>query len=163
MSRQATKARGNRYCEARLAASKYNTDFFTRKTAVEYLPGVTEDSLKKYELGINNPPNSVVALMADAYNAPELLSWYCANECPLGMRCRETEIAPAERIFVRLQNELPRTMDAMKKLAEIMDNGKVDLNEIVTLKDVKDSFLEAYRRMSDIMTVLDKAEKTKEF
>lgn len=160
MSKQVTVAGDNRYCQARLAASKYNPEFANRRTAVAYLPGVSEDSLKKYELGINNPPNSVVVMMADAYNCPELLTWYCATQCPLGTRCRETETAPAERLLIRLQNEMPKAMAAMKRLAEIMDDGKVNDNEVLQLKSVKDDFLEVYRRMSDIMTMLDKAEKT---
>lgn len=163
MSRQVTVAGDNRYCQARLRAAKFNEEFSNRRTAVEHLPGVSEDSLKKYELGINNPPNSVVALMADAYNAPELLSWYCAKECPLGIRCREVEDAPAERIFVRLQNELPNVMESMNNLAKIMDDGKVDISEIMLLRQIKDNFIEMYRRMSDILTVIDKAEKSKEF
>lgn len=84
MSKQATKACGNRYFEARMRAAKFNEKLFTRAGASEVIPGVTEDSLKKYELDINRPPNIVVALMADAYNEPELRQWYCANECPLG-------------------------------------------------------------------------------
>ena len=50
MARQATKACGNRYYEARMRAAMYNEKFLTRAGAVESLPGVTEDSLKKYEL-----------------------------------------------------------------------------------------------------------------
>lgn len=57
MARQATKACGNRYYEARMRAAMYNEKFLTRAGAVESLPGVTEDSLKKYELDINRPPN----------------------------------------------------------------------------------------------------------
>ncbi|MBQ1768000.1 MAG: XRE family transcriptional regulator, partial [Oscillospiraceae bacterium] len=72
MPRQATKAIGNMYYEARMKAAKYNEKLLTRAGAVELLPGVTEECLKKYELDINKPPNVVVALMADAYNAPEL-------------------------------------------------------------------------------------------
>lgn len=87
MSRQATKACGNRYFEARMRAVKYNEKLFTRAGAIDFLPGVTEDSLKKYELDITRPPNIVVALMADAYNEPELRAWYCVNECPLGKDC----------------------------------------------------------------------------
>ena len=104
MSRQATKAVGNRYYEARMRAAKYNEKLLTRAGAIEYLPGVTEDSLKKYELDITRPPNIVVALMADAYNEPELRSWYCVNECPLGKDCREIPEMPAERALIRLQN-----------------------------------------------------------
>ena len=46
MARQATKACGNRYYEARMRAAMYNEKFLTRAGAVESLPGVTEDSLK---------------------------------------------------------------------------------------------------------------------
>lgn len=80
MPREATKATGNRYFEARMKAAKWNEKLLTRAGAADCLPGVTEDSLKKYELGINRPPNIVVALMADAYNEPELLLWYCSHE-----------------------------------------------------------------------------------
>lgn len=163
MSRTATKAVGNRYFEARMRAAKYNEDFAVRRTAVEHLPGVSEECLKKYELYINNPPNNVVALMADAYNAPELLTWYCANECPLGTKCREQEDAPAERILLRLQNELPTLQTAMTDLAQIMDDGKVHDEEEALFSETKDRFIEIYRRLSDVINVLDKAAKTKNF
>lgn len=70
MQSRVTKAAGNRYCQARLKAAKYNEKLLTRAGAVDYLPGVTEDSLKKYELDITKTPNTVVALMADAYAEP---------------------------------------------------------------------------------------------
>lgn len=50
MPKQVTVAGDNRYCQARLAAAKYNPELSNRRTAVSYLPGVSEDSLKKYEL-----------------------------------------------------------------------------------------------------------------
>ena len=106
MARQATKACGNRYFEARMRAAKWNEKLSTRAGAIDYLPGVTEDSLKKYELDITRPPNIVVALMADAYNEPELRAWYCVNECPLGRDCREIPQMPAERALIRLQNSV---------------------------------------------------------
>ena len=55
-----------------MRAAKWNEKLLTRAGAAEFLPGVTEDSLKKYELDINRPPNTVIAMMADAYNEPEL-------------------------------------------------------------------------------------------
>ena len=73
MQSRVTKAGSNRYCQARLKAAKYNEKLLTRAGAVDYLPGVTEDSLKKYELDITKTPNTVVALMADAYAGIESL------------------------------------------------------------------------------------------
>lgn len=126
MSRQVTVAGSNRYCQARLRAAKYNEDFASRATAVTHLPGVTEDSLKKYELDITRPPNDVIALMADAYNEPELRSWYCATECPLGKDCRCIEDVPAERTVLRLQNVKGTIENVTEALSDIMDDGVID-------------------------------------
>lgn len=84
-----------------MKAAKYNPDFAIRRTAPEYLPGVEEDCLKKYELDITRPPNTVIALMADVYNAPDLREWYCATECPLGKDCRIIEDMPPERTLIK--------------------------------------------------------------
>ncbi len=153
MSRQATKAVGNRYYEARMRAAKYNEKLLTRAGAIEYLPGVTEDSLKKYELDITRPPNIVVALMADAYNEPELRSWYCVNECPLGKDCREIPEMPAERALIRLQNSVYEMEEVTKQLSLIMEDGAVSAGEWDTLEDHmvgfrnSDAFLE-WRRIA---------------
>lgn len=56
MQSRVTKAAGNRYCQARLKAAKYNEKLLTRAGAVDYLPGVTEDSLKKVRAGHNKNP-----------------------------------------------------------------------------------------------------------
>lgn len=124
MSRQATKACGNRYYEARMRAAKYNEKLLTRAGAIDYLPGVTEDSLKKYELDITRPPNIVVALMADAYNEPELRAWYCVNECPLGKDCREIPEMPAERALIRLQNSVYEMEQLTRQLSLLMEGGR---------------------------------------
>lgn len=155
MPRQVTKAVGNRYCQARLEAAKCNDRFAARASAAEELPGVTEESLKKYELDITRPPNDVVALMADAYNAPELPQWYCANECPLGKRCRELPEMPPERTFIRLTNTLNRLDDSMKELAELMDEGPTS-GSGTAIKRLCEDFLEARRRIDETLTVLEK-------
>lgn len=143
MSRQVTVAGSNRYCQARLRAAKYNEDFASRTTAVTHLPGVTEDSLKKYELDITRPPNDVIALMADAYNEPELRSWYCATECPLGKDCRCIEDVPAERTVLRLQNVKGTIENVTEALSDIMDDGMIDKAEAAMIPELRKELLEA--------------------
>lgn len=163
MPKQVTTAASNRYCQARLRAAKYNDDFASRAKAVEHLPGVTEDSLKKYELDINRPPNIVVALMADAYNEPELRAWYCSNECPLGKDCRDIEEMPAERMLIRLQN-VKSTIDSVaSSLAMIMDDGVLDDDEIKMLPELRKNLLEAKRRTEEALALLEKASKSGQF
>lgn len=155
MPRQATKAASNRYCQARMKAAEFNERFSSRASAAEEISGVSEEMLKKYELDITKPPNDVVALMADAYKAPELILWYCANECPLGKNCREVPEMPPERTFVRLTNTLNRLEDAMRELAELMDDG-ADSGDDGRITKLREDFLEARRRIDETLTVLEK-------
>ncbi len=156
MPRQATKATGNRYFEARMRAAKYNEKLSTRAGAAECLPGVTEDSLKKYELDINRPPNVVVALMADAYNEPELRAWYCSQECPLGKDCREIPQMTPERVLIRLQNSKTEINAVASALSDILDDGVVDKGEAEQLPKLRDELLEVRRRMDEALAVLEK-------
>ncbi len=159
MSRKATKAIGNVYYEARMRAAKYNEKLLTRSGAIDFLPGVTEDSLKKYELDITRPPNIVVALMADAYNAPELRAWYCSNECPLGADRREIEDMPPERGVIRLQNSAKDLGELIVKLSAIMDDGVITDDERKAIPGIKDQLLECRHRLDEILAVLEKFEK----
>ena len=163
MSKQVTKAAGNRYCQARLTAAKYNQKLLTRASAVDELPGVTEDSLKKYELDIVRPPNDVIALMADAYNEPELRAWYCANDCPLGRDCREIATMPPERALIRLRNSLSELDGAMSHLSQITDDGRIDDSEREALPGLREQLLEFRRRIDENLAILEKAARRGEF
>lgn len=163
MSRQATKACGNRYYEARMRAAKYNEKLLTRSGAVDCLPGVTEDSLKKYELDITRPPNIVVALMADAYNEPELRAWYCSNECPLGKDCREIPEMPAERALIRLQNSVYEMEQLTRQLSLLMEDGAIETEQQSIIPQLRDRLLEFRRRADENLAVLERAARRGSF
>lgn len=163
MPRQATKACGNRYYEARIKAAKYNEKLLTRAGAAELLPGVTEDSLKKYELDITRPPNDIIALMADAYGEPELRTWYCVNECPLGKYCREIPEMPAERALIRLQNSICDMEQTAKELSLIMDDGKLTEEERTAVTELREKLLEFRRRADENLAALERAARHGEF
>ena len=163
MARQATKACGNRYFEARMRAAKYNEKLLTRAGAVECLPGVTEDSLKKYELDITRPPNIVVALMADAYNEPELRAWYCTNECPLGKDCREIPEMPAERALIRLQNSVYEMEQLTRQLSLLMEDGTIETEQQSIIPQLRDRLLEFRRRADENLAVLERAARRGSF
>lgn len=163
MSRQATKACGNRYYEVRMRAAKYNEKLLTRSGAVDCLPGVTEDSLKKYELDITRPPNIVVALMADAYNEPELRAWYCSNECPLGKDCREIPEMPAERALIRLQNSVYEMEQLTRQLSLLMEDGTIEIEQQSIIPQLRDRLLEFRRRADENLAVLERAARRGSF
>ena len=163
MARQATKACGNRYYEARMRAAKYNEKLLTRSGAVDCLPGVTEDSLKKYELDITRPPNIVVALMADAYNEPELRAWYCSNECPLGKDCREIPEMPAERALIRLQNSVYEMEQLTRQLSLLMEDGTIETEQQSIIPQLRDRLLEFRRRADENLAALERAARRGSF
>lgn len=162
MPSRVTKAVENRYCQARLKAARYNEKLLTRAGAVDSLPGVTEDSLKKYELGINRPPNTVVALMADAYAEPELRSWYCANECPLGKDwVTEIDDMPPERTAIRMQRQLAVMQDALEEFAGIVEDGIVTNEELERVPEIKKQFLQARQKVDEMLAAIEKIEYRK--
>ena len=163
MPRQATKACGNRYYEARMKAAKYNEKLLTRAGAIEFLPGVTEESLKKYELDITRPPNIVVALMADAYTEPELRTWYCANECPLGRDCREIPEMPAERALIRLLNASNEIEQTIRQLSTLMEDGELTKDEKAAVPGIREKLLELRRRADENLAALERADKVGKF
>lgn len=163
MPKQATKACGNRYYEARMRAAKYNEKLLTRAGTVDFLPGVTEDSLKKYELDITRPPNIVVALMADAYAEPELRTWYCVNECPLGKDCREIPEMPAERALIRLLNASGEIEQTIRQLSVLMEDGKLTEEEQEAVPEIREKLLEFRRRADENLAALERAARRGKF
>lgn len=98
-----------------------------------------------------------VVLMADLYNAPQLLNGYCARECPIG--CRKdiaTEIQPIERTTVGLldllQNEkISRYMSALTSIAV---DGQVSEDEKSKMTEIVD-YLNQVRVLVEELTLFD--------
>ena len=146
-----------------MRAAKYNEKLLTRAGAVDFLPGVTEDSLKKYELDITRPPNIVVALMADAYAEPELRTWYCVNECPLGKDCREIPEMPAERALIRLLNVSGEMEQTIRQLSALMEDGKLTEEEQAAVPEIRAKLLEFRRRADENLAALERAARLGKF
>lgn len=140
MGSDRTKGNENMYFRCRKDAALYNDKLNSRESAADML-GVSPSSLADYELGNTKVvPVDKVVLMADLYNAPQLLNAYCANECPIGNRkVIATEIKSLERTTVALIDLLSGgKLDCyMAELAHIASDGRVDedqkdmMNEII--------------------------------
>lgn len=83
MSKFATKAAANMFCQARYEAAKSNERLSSREGAAEEI-GIDRTRLARIELGSTIPYQEEVLLMADCYKAPELKGNYCREMCPLG-------------------------------------------------------------------------------
>ena len=105
----------------------------------------------------------VVALMADAYNEPELRQWYCVNECPLGKDCREIPEMPAERALIRLQNSVYEMEQLTRQLSLLMDDGTVPEDDQPLIPQLRDRLLEFRRRADENLAVLERAARRGKF
>lgn len=80
MGRDAAKACENQCFRCRKEAAKHNDKLGSREGAAELL-GISVSSLADYELGNTKViPVDKVVLMADIYNAPELMAWYSKDD-----------------------------------------------------------------------------------
>lgn len=116
MSRTPTKAAGNAFYEARIAAAKYNDRLSSRDGAAREV-GISKSRLDKIECDIDVPYHDELRLMARAYNAPGLLYDYCKNLCPIGC-----EIVPSvdEKTLDRAGIQTLAVLERAKEAREIL-------------------------------------------
>lgn len=127
----------NVYFKARKRAAAYNERLYSREGAAELL-GISVSTLADYELGNTKViPVDKVVLMADLYKAPELITGYCMNECPVhGFLPLATEEKSIQGIALRLLKGFNEDeLKAMKDdLIEITEDGVINADEVPRLK-----------------------------
>ena len=160
MAKQPTKAAQNVYCIARKEAAKYNPKFTGREGASEYL-GISKDSLTDYELDLCKVvPVDKVVIMADAYNAPQLLNNYCCNECPIGKRITQPidseNIENLYRFAISATNDLENSKEIQKTLLKIVEDGIIDDSEQEELKIIIEFFSKLERRAAELKIIAEK-------
>ena len=107
MSKFATKAAANMFCQARYEAAKSNERLSSREGAAEEI-GIDRARLARIELGSTIPYQEEFLLMADCYKAPELKGNYCREMCPLGKNMPKIENAGLDRISLRMLSSLKK-------------------------------------------------------
>lgn len=136
MGRRPTKASDNPFCQARMAAAKYDERLYSKEVAADLI-GVHVSSLSDYELGYTKvvPPDKV-ALMADLYKAPELINYYCREVCPLGWDMPKLEIEDLDRITIKALSALRKIDKAKESLLDITEDGRITEEEQPELKNI---------------------------
>lgn len=128
MGRDAAKACENQCFRCRKEAAKYNDKLGSREGAAELL-GISVSSLADYELGNTKViPVDKVVLMADIYNAPEL------------MAMPSPEIASVERTTMKLLKQLRQgdIEQVKEKLIDITADGIISKDEWADLTEILD-------------------------
>ena len=147
MGREARKAVGNPWYEARKSS---------REGAAENL-GMSVSALADAELGLTKcMPVDKAVLMADRYNAPYLLNYYCLHECPIG--CRQSlsdELLGIDRVTVKLLKSLKvsELADMKDSLIDIAEDGKITQDEVPKLKEILNYLDELAKTISELKNV----------
>ena len=141
----------NVYFKARKKAAVYNERLYSREGAAELL-GISVSTLADYELGNTKVvPVDKVVLMADLYKAPELITGYCMNECPVhGFLPLATEEKSIQGIALRLLKGFNEDdLKSMKDdLIEITEDGVISSDEVPKLKAILDKL----EKMAEIIS-----------
>ena len=130
----------NVYKAARLRAAQSTPELSTAEKAAQillirrekYLQIEQDDPKRKRAV----PTQDEVAMMVRTYNAPELRSHYCANECPLGEGMPVLQSDSLDRIAVQLMVALRRMELARDEMDSILVDGMVGENEATKFKEI---------------------------
>lgn len=162
MGRDASKSVGNVWREARLEAAKWN-DTLSSQDNVADLIGVSRDTIRRVETSANKVmPVDVAVLLADLYNAPELLNHYCLHECPIGSRRSLSENSfEIDRATVRLTKMLRKeTVQWIKHgLQDIAVDGEVSEEELEAFDEIMEELRELSKVISELEIIRDKVRK----
>lgn len=136
MAKKPTKAANNVFCIKRIEAAMCNEMLSSREGASE-VTGIDRTRIARIELGSLTPYPEEVQLLADAYNAPELLNYHCAKQCPIG-KCTVVQIKMKEihQISVQLYNAVKDLPLAVDELFDIAEDGQVTHCEQPRLREV---------------------------
>ena len=161
MGRRATKARENVWYQARIEASEWNERLSSREGAAEALH-MSVDAVTDAELGLSKVmPVDKAVLMADLYNKPSLLNYYCLHECPIGRGLPiSDEVPDIDRVTIELVNNLraDRIDRLVKCLLDIAQDGNVNDDELRDVREVVDYL----RRISVLTSKLENLCKEEE-
>lgn len=162
MGREATKAAGNVWYEARIEAAKWDDRLSSREGAAE-VAGLTKDQIMNSERDwYKFMPVETAMILSETYNAPNLLNHYCLHECPIGKRHSISEsVLNIDRVTVKLLRALREDSlaDMKDKLLDIAEDGKITADELDDLEDILKALDGLGKTVSELKIIGEKALK----
>lgn len=159
MGKGPVKDNQNVYFQARKRAAIWDERLFSRERAAELL-GISAYTLADYELGnVKVVPVDKVVLMADLYNAPELITGYCKYECPIhGFMPLATVEKSIQGIALRLLKGFnEKSLEQIKdSLIEITEDGEISDDEVDSLKGILNELDKIAEVISELKLVGEK-------
>lgn len=102
----------------------------SREKAAE-LTQLDDSKIERIENQKTQPSPWDVIAMADAYKKPELCNYYCANECPIGMKyVPEVKLKELPQVILEMISSLNSMKKSQERLIEIGADGEIKDNEL---------------------------------
>ena len=156
MTKIAPSTAVNEYYLARIAASKANDRLKSRDGASEET-GIDHNRLKRIEMGTLTPYSEEIVLMADAYNAPELLNHYCTHSCPIGQRILPyAEVNRLDRMTINIVAAEKSITGIGSMMLDIAEDGIVTPDEIPRLMTISQALWKVMKASIEMHTWLEK-------
>ncbi|MBE5964841.1 MAG: helix-turn-helix transcriptional regulator [Lachnospiraceae bacterium] len=103
----------------------------SREKASELLGTLPPERIEKIESEKTLAHPDEVLTMAEGYKMPNLCNYYCANECPIGMKyVPEVKVKDLAQIVLEMIASLNSMNRKQERLIEITANGKIENEEI---------------------------------
>lgn len=135
MSNIADKTKSNVFYQARYSASTHNEQLSSRDVASDIM-SIDRGRLYRIESGLINPYPEEIHLMADLYNAPELVNFYCTGICPLGKNIPKVELETLDRISIKALTAFRKISSTKDDLLNIVEDGVISENEKPELEKI---------------------------
>ena len=136
MSKPATKAANSPFYLARMEAAKVNDRFSSREGAADEM-GIDRTRLARIELDSITPYPEEVMLLADAYDAPQLLNFYCSTCCPIGRQnVKPCALQEFDRVMMQALAALQGADKVSAAIISIARDGRVDPGEDVKMGEI---------------------------
>ena len=131
MARVSTKENKNVYHIAR------EEHGYSREKAAE-LTGLEPFKIERIENEKIVPTPADVLSMAKAYKNPQLCNYYCANECPIGMKyVPEVHVKDLSQVILEMLASLNSMNRKRERLIEITADGVIENEELADFVNIK--------------------------
>jgi len=110
---------------------------YTREEAAIIL-NVSESKLERMENGQINADD--VLNMANAYNEPNLCSYFCMHDCPIGLcYVPKVEVKDLPTVTIEILTKLNKLNHDKERLLEISEDGEITEDELADYERIEEN------------------------
>ena len=114
--------------------------------------------IARIELGTLTPYPEEAVLMADAYNAPNLMNHFCTAECPIGKRIMmQADLEQLDKMAIDILAAVHGVANVSDAVLTIVADGRVSGEEMDELQKVMENMQQVAKAASELQIYISKA------